>query len=276
MTTTTSKHGTLKFDSDNGVLFAMIDAPPLNQLGPELVSDLVELIQVLDSGAPHKVVVFRSANPNFFIAHVDMAKVKEYRQAAAALTGEASIALLFRRLSQTKAVTIAQIEGRVRGAGSEFVMACDMRFGAKETAIFNQNEGGMGALPGGGAVQYLTTLMGRGRALEVLLAAEDHDAGIAELYGWINRAIPQSEIADFVSRMAYRIAKFPTNGLRQIKARVNELTLHPTDNFREDSDAFSEGLKDPEAQVAIKRALAKGFGASEEAELQLGKILGEN
>ncbi|MFC6646531.1 enoyl-CoA hydratase/isomerase family protein [Granulicella cerasi] len=276
MNTTTSTHGTLTLSADDGVLFVKISAPPLNQLGPELVSDLVELIQTLDTGTPHKVVVFSSADPEFFISHVDLDKVTEYRQAAAALTGEASIALLFRRLSQTKAVTIAQIEGRVRGAGSEFVMSCDMRFAAKETAIFNQNEGGMGALPGGGAIQYLTSLMSRGRALEVLLAAEDHNADIAELYGWINRAIPQAEIADFVSKMAYRIARFPTHGLRQIKARVNHLTLRPTDNFREDSDAFSAGIKDPESQVVIKKAIAKGFGSSRAAELRLGEVLGED
>ncbi|SNS44325.1 Enoyl-CoA hydratase/carnithine racemase [Granulicella rosea] len=271
----TSTHGTLKLRPDGKVLFVEIDAPPLNMLGPELVGDLVELIQVLDQGAPYSVVVFSSANPNFFIAHVDTTKIKEYRAAAAALTGEPSIALLFRRLSKTKAVTIAQIEGRVRGAGSEFIMACDLRFGARETAIFNQNEGGMGVLPGGGATQYLSRLMGRGRALEVLLTADDYSADVAELYGWINRAIPQAGIADFISKLAHRIARFPARGLQEIKARMNELTLAPDDAFRHDSDAFLQGLQDPSAQAAVKHAVEKGFGTSEQAELTLGALLGE-
>ncbi|RXH57763.1 enoyl-CoA hydratase/isomerase family protein [Granulicella sibirica] len=270
-----STHGTLKFRSSDAVLFAAIDAPPLNMLGPELVSDLVELIQLLDKGEPYKVVVFSSANPNFFISHVDTTKIKEYRQAAAALTGEASIALLFRRLSRTKAVSIAQIEGRVRGAGSEFVMACDLRFGARETAILGQNEGGMGVLAGGGAAQYLSHLMGRGRALEIMLTADDYSADLAERYGWINRAVPQAEIDGFVSTMAHRIARFPARGLWEIKARMNDLTLNPEDNFRRDSDAFAQGLKDPEAQAVIQQAVEKGFGTSEEAELNLGRMLGE-
>lgn len=271
-----STHGTLHFRSSGAVLFAEIDAPPLNMIGPELVGDLVELIQLLDKGDPYKVVVFSSANPDFFISHVDTTKIKEYREAAAALTGEPSIALLFRRLSETKAVTIAQIEGRTRGAGSEFVMACDLRFGATETAIFNQNEGGMGVLPGGGGVQFLARLLGRGRALEVLLTADDYTADIAASYGWINRAIPQNQIADFVSKMAHRIASFPSQGILEIKARINDLTLAPIEAFRQDSDAFLHGLKNPEAHAAIERAVANGFGTSREAELTLGALLAKS
>ena len=111
---------TLRLEQTGTVLFATIDAPPMNMLGPELVRDLVSLIETLDKGEPYKVVVFKSADPDYFISHVDVTKIAAYREEAAKLTGEASIALLFRRLSETKAVTIAQIEGRVRGAGSEF------------------------------------------------------------------------------------------------------------------------------------------------------------
>jgi enoyl-CoA hydratase/carnithine racemase len=114
--------------------------------------------------------VFKSADPDYFISHVDVTRIKEYREEAAKLTGEASIALLFRHLSTSRLVTIAQIEGRVRAAGSEFALACDMRFAARESAIFSQFEPVFGVLPGGGAAQHLARLMGRARALEVMLS----------------------------------------------------------------------------------------------------------
>ena len=145
------------------------------------------------------MLVFASADPDYFISHVDLTRVAEYRAEAAKLTGEASIAALFRHLSASRLVTIAQIQGRVRGAGSEFVLACDMRFAARETAIFGQFEPAFGLVPGGGGVQYLVRLMGRARALEVLLSADDYDAELAERYGWINRALP----ADTLERVRH-------------------------------------------------------------------------
>ena len=195
---------------DGAVLFAEIAAPPMNLLGPELVRDLVSLIQRAEADESFKVLVFRSADPDYFISHVDLTQVAEYRAEAAKLTGEASIALLFRHLSASRLVTIAQIEGRVRSAGSEFVLACDMRFAARESAIFAQFESAFGQIPGGGATQYLTRIMGRARALEVLLSAEDYDAELAERYGWINRALPASTLGDFVRALAQRIASVPS------------------------------------------------------------------
>ena len=160
---------TLNIREEGPVLFAEISAPPMNLLGPELVRDLVSLIQRAEGDTAVRVLVFTSADPDYFISHVDLKRVAEYRQEAAKLTGEASIALLFHHLSASRLVTIAQIEGRVRAAGSEFVLACDMRFAARESAIFAQFEPAFGLLPGGGAAQHLTRLMGRGRALEVML-----------------------------------------------------------------------------------------------------------
>lgn len=164
---------TLKTRQEGAVLFAEIAAPPMNLLGPELVRDLVSVIQRAESDEGIKVLVFESADPEYFISHVDVTRIREYRAEAAKLTGEASIALMFRHLSASRLVTIAQVEGRVRGAGSEFVLACDLRFAARESAIFGQLELAFGAVPGGGAVQHLVRLMGRARALEVLLSAED-------------------------------------------------------------------------------------------------------
>src|SRR5215831_77016 len=120
--------------------------------------------------------------------------------------------MLFRHLSASRLVTIAQIGGRVRGAGSEFVLACDMRFAARESAIFSQPEQAFGLIPGAGGVQHLTRLMGRARALEVMLSADDYDAELAERYGWINRALPASTLGEFVRTLAHRIAGFPSAG----------------------------------------------------------------
>jgi len=152
---------TLTVHKEGGVLLAEIAAPPMNLLGSELVRDLVSLIQPAEADAAIQVLVFKSADPDYFISHVDVTRIAEYRAETAKLTGEASIALLFRHLSASRLVTIAQIEGRVRAAGSEFVLACDMRFAARESAIFAQVEPAFGLLPGGGAAQHLTRLMGR-------------------------------------------------------------------------------------------------------------------
>jgi enoyl-CoA hydratase/carnithine racemase len=255
------------------VLFAEISAPPMNLLGPELVRDLVSLIQRAEGDAAVQVLVFTSADPDYFISHVDLTRIAEYRKEAAKLTGEASIAVLFHHLSASRVVTIAQIEGRVRAAGSEFVLACDMRFAARESAILAQFEPAFGLLPGGGAAQHLTRLMGRGRALEVMLSADDYDAELAERYGWINRALPADELGEFVSALAHRIAGFPAAGQAVVKDRVNALALAPADDFRRDSDLFGQGVGEPEAQTRIRSAMQRGL-QTRDAELDLARVLG--
>src|SRR6185503_9862629 len=165
-----SRGGTVNFETlrvrqEGAVVFADIAAPPMNLLGTELVRDLVALIQRAEADEASHVLVFTSADPDYFISHVDLTKIQQYREEAAKLTGEASIGLLFRHLSASRLVTIAQIEGRVRAAGSEFVLACDMRFAARESAIFAQLEAAFGTIPGAGGVQHLARLMGRARAL---------------------------------------------------------------------------------------------------------------
>jgi enoyl-CoA hydratase/carnithine racemase len=265
---------TLKVSREGAVLFVEIAAPPMNLLGPELVRDLVSLIQRAEADEAAKVLVFKSADPEYFIPHVDVTKIKEYREEAAKLTGEASIALLFRHLSASRLVTIAQIEGRVRGAGSEFVLAMDMRFAARETAIFSQPEPAFGVIPGGGGVQHLVRLMGRARALEVMLSAQDYDAELAEGYGWINRALPANALGDFVRSLAHRIAKFPAAGQVVVKERVNAIALAPVEDFRRDSDLFGEGARTPEVQRQFQTALKRGF-QTRDAELHLGRLLGD-
>jgi enoyl-CoA hydratase/carnithine racemase len=265
---------TITVRKEGAVLFAKIAAPPMNLLGPELVRDLVSLIQQAEADEAIRVLVFKSADPDYFISHVDVTRIKEYREEAAKLTGEASIALLFRHLSASRLVTIAQIEGRVRAAGSEFVLACDMRFAARESAIFGQFEPAFGLLPGGGAAQHLARLLGRARALEVMLSAEDYDAELAERYGWINRALPADELGDFVKSLAHRIARFPAAGLVTVKDRVNAIALAPAEDFRRDSDLFGESVRTPEAQSRIQAAMKRGF-QTRDAEMALGRLLGD-
>jgi enoyl-CoA hydratase/carnithine racemase len=265
---------TLRVRSEGAVFIATIAAPPMNLLGPELVRDLVALIQRVEGDNAVRVLVFKSADPDYFISHVDVTRIKEYRAEAAKLTGEASIGLLFRHLSASRLITIAQIEGRVRGAGSEFALACDMRFAARESAIFGQPEPGLGTIPGAGAVQHLTRLMGRARALEVLLSADDYDAEIAERYGWINRALPASELGSFVRSLAHRIADFPASGQVVVKERVNAIALAPIEDFRRDSDLFGEGVRNPEAQKRMEAAVKRGF-QTRDAEMALGRLLGD-
>jgi enoyl-CoA hydratase/carnithine racemase len=272
--TTDRRFETLAIHREGGVLFAEIEAPPMNLLGPELVRDLVSLVQRAEADDAVRVLVFTSADPDYFISHVDLTRIAEYRAEAAKLTGEASIALLFRYLSTGRLVTIAQIEGRVRAAGNEFVLGCDMRFAARESAIFCQFEPAFGLLPGGGGAQHLTRLMGRGRALEVMLSAEDYDAELAERYGWINRALPADELGDFVGSLAQRIARFPAAGHAAVKDRVNAIALAPVEDFRRDSDHFGEGVRAPDAQKRIAAAMRHGL-QTRDAELALSAMLGE-
>ncbi len=265
---------TLRVRKEEGVVFAEIAAPPMNLLGPELVRDLVSLIQGAEADDGVQVLVFQSADPDYFISHVDVTRINDYRDAAATLTGEPSIGMLFRHLSASRLVTIAQIEGRVRGAGSELVLACDMRFAARESAIFGQPEEGFGLIPGAGGIQHLTRLMGRGRALEVLLSAEDYDAELAERYGWINRALPAGALGDFVRSLAHRIAGFPAAGRLALRDRVNAIALAPADDFRRDSDLFLECARSPGAQSRIQTAIKRGF-QTRDAEMDLARMVGE-
>jgi len=265
---------TLTVRREEAVLFASIAAPPMNLLGPDLVRDLVSLIQRAEADDAVRVLVFRSADPDYFISHVDVSRIQAYRAEAAKLTGEASIALLFRRLSTSRLVTIAQIEGRVRGAGSEFVLACDMRFAARESAIFGQPESGLGLVPGAGGMQHLARLMGRARALEVMLSAEDYDAERAERYGWINRALPAGSLSGFVRSLALRIASFPAAAQAIIKDRVNAIALAPVEDFRRDSDLFLEAGRNPETQQRNQAAMKRGL-QTRDAEMDFARLVGE-
>jgi len=265
---------TLKVHQEKAILFVAISAPPMNLEGPELIRDLVSLIQQAEADETVQVLVFKSADPDYFIAHVDVTRIKENREAAAKLTGDPSIGQVLRHLSASRLISIAQIEGRVRGVGSEFILACDMRFAARESAIFGQFEPAFGVIPGAGGAQHLTRLMGRGRALEVMLSAQDYDADMAERYGWINRALPADEIDKFVRSLALRIAGFPAAGHVVVKERVNAIALPTVEEIRRDSDLFLEGTRTNEFQELTKAAMKRGF-QTRDAEMDLAQLVGE-
>jgi enoyl-CoA hydratase/carnithine racemase len=269
---------TITTRADGGVLHATFDAPPMNLIGPEVVRDLVTLLDELSrrpSGI--RVVIFDSADRDFFFPHVDVTKVAEYTAEAAKAggPGDESLGMLFRKLSQTAVITIAKLRGRIRAAGSEFALACDMRFASQERAILGQPEAGLGAAPGAGGIQHLARLLGRGRALEVILSSEDVDANLAERYGWINRALPDTELDGFVDHLAQRIASFPAGALTAAKAAVNEITLADPDQVRSDARLFQRLVRTDESRKRTAQLFERGFQTRSDVELELGTALAE-
>jgi enoyl-CoA hydratase/carnithine racemase len=259
-----------------GVLDVVIDAPPMNLVGPELVHDLVTLLGALDSDPTTRVVVLASADPDYFIPHVDLTKVAEYTAEAAKAGGpdDASLGMLWHKLSELPVVTIAKIRGRARGAGSELALACDMRFAARENAILGQLEVGAGTNPGAGGVQHLTRLLGRGRAMEAILGSDDFSADQAERYGWINRALPDAELDAFVARLARRIASFPAEAVQSAKRAINELTLPSADAVRADARRFRRLVGTEAATERTAALFAQGLQTRGPLELDLGDRLG--
>jgi enoyl-CoA hydratase/carnithine racemase len=260
--------------SDQGVLSVVIDAPPMNLVGPELVRDLVGLVRELESDEDvTRVMVLESADPEYFVPHVDLTKVAEYTAEAAKAGGpeDASLGMLWYRLSELPVVTIAKLRGRARGAGSELALACDMRFAARENAILGQPEIGFGVPPGAGGVQHLGRLLGRGRAIEVILGAGDFDADEAERYGWINRALPDAELDEFVARLARRIASFPADAVRSTKRLLGELTLPAADAIRADARRFQQLVRSDTVKARTATLFAQGLQTRGPLELDLGR-----
>ncbi|MEV6605552.1 enoyl-CoA hydratase/isomerase family protein [Kutzneria sp. NPDC051319] len=262
--------------TDPGVLTVAIDAPPMNLIGPELVRDLVTLLGELESGDDVRVVVLETADRDFFVPHVDLTKIAEYTAEAAKAGGsdDASLGMLLHRFSTLPVVLIGKLRGRARGAGSELLLASDMRFAAQENAIIGQPEIGFGALPGAGGMQHLARLLGRGRAMEAILGGDDFTAEEAERYGWVNRALPDAELDEFVARLARRIASFPPEAVRVVKETLNDLTLPPAESIRADARTFrrlaaTESLKDRSAVL-----FADGLQTRGVLELELGDRIG--
>lgn len=225
---------------------ATFNNPPINLIDPDTIGELQELVATLENDAEAKVVVFRSADPDFFLAHWDvLADKAKVATMPPGPTGMHPWGDVLVRLSRAPVASIAEIRGRARGAGSEFVLACDMRFASRERGILGQFEVGMGAIPGGNPMARLVGLMGRGRGLEVILGADDFPAELAERYGYINRAMPDAEIEAFVDSLALRLASFEKHALVGAKALMNEVTLPPDTIFQHALTAFFASTAHP-------------------------------
>jgi enoyl-CoA hydratase/carnithine racemase len=259
----------------DGLLVARFSNPPINLIDMDTINELHDLVTVLESSNEIRAVVFRSEDPDFFMAHWDVLADK---QKVAAMspgpTGMHPWIDVLARLSRAPVASIAEIRGRARGAGSEFVLACDMRFASIERGILGQFEVGLGAVPGGNPMARLAGLMGRGRALEVILGADDFDAAQAERYGYINRAVPDNEIEGFVDALALRIASFEKHAIAGAKALMDEVSL-PTDAvFPPALSAFFESVAQPGTRARAVSLLEQGLQRRSATEMELGRAVG--
>jgi enoyl-CoA hydratase/carnithine racemase len=248
--------------------------PPINVLDGVTIPEIQHLLDLMEADTELRVVVFDSANPEYFIAHFS---------AAAGLdtlvkplpNGLFPWVDIVDRLAKLPVVTIAAIRGRARGVGSEFALACDMRFASAEKAILAQIEVGAGLFPGGGAIERLPRLTGRGRALEIILGSEDFDAATAERYGWINRAIPDTEFEAFVSRFASRIASFDKQPLAEAKRLLNAHSDEPLPaSINESHKAFFGAQAWPSTVARAQKLKALGSGTDGDLERHYGSRLG--
>jgi enoyl-CoA hydratase/carnithine racemase len=210
-----------QFRFDSGVAFASIDHPPINLLDDALSAEFDRLGRELEADDRIRVVVLQSALPDFFIAHSGLGRVGAAPKQTSHTRSFRLTQMIGERFRNMPKVIIAKVEGRARGGGNEIALAADMCFAAIGTAIFGQPEVAVGLVPGGGSTQRLPRLVGRGRALEVLVGCDDFPAELAERYGYINRALPADELTPFVERLAHRIASFPAHTVAHLKAAVD-------------------------------------------------------
>ncbi|RJP71093.1 MAG: enoyl-CoA hydratase/isomerase family protein [Candidatus Abyssobacteria bacterium SURF_17] len=263
----------LRIRRERGVAFVTIDHPPINLFDLTLMHEMNRVGIELEADESIRVVVFDSANPDYFIAHADVTLIQslptDVPPKATLLSPFHAMVDRFRTMPKA---TIAQIEGRVRGGGSEFVLSLDMRFGALGRAILSQPEVALGIIPGGSGTQRLPRLMGRGRALEVILGCEDIPADLAERYGYINRALPPEKLAPFVERLAYRIASFPAEAIALAKASVNASELPTIEGLLEEAHYFNQSLATQPAQKRMARFMEIG-GQTPQAELDLEPLV---
>jgi enoyl-CoA hydratase/carnithine racemase len=252
------------------------DMPPVNIFGPKHLPQLDDIVTAIETDPDVKVVVFDSAVEGFFITHYDfLAPLEESLSIPPGPTGLQALPDILVRLSRAPVVSIASIRGRATGVGSELALASDMRFASREKAILSQWEVGAGLVPGGGPMARLPRLMGRGRALEVLLGADDIHGDLAERYGYVNRSLPDAELDGFVEALAMRIASFDKEAIAETKRLVDVASLPPDDEIKPEWDAFLAALGRPAAQTRIKALMARGFHRAGDVENRLGFHVGQ-
>jgi enoyl-CoA hydratase/carnithine racemase len=264
---------TLRVAVADGVARVTIDHPPINLFDLALMLDLLRFGEEVAADDAVRVVVADSANADFFIAHADVSLIlglpRESREGANTELGFFH-AMVDRFRTMPKA-TIAIIEGRVRGGGSEFVSSFDMRFASRSRAVFGQPEVPLGIIPGGSGTQRLPWLVGRARALEIILGGSDVDGPLAEQWGWVNRALPDGELRPFVDALAARIASFPSGAIAAAKASVSNALPDPLRGLCEEERMFSQTLLDPEAIRRMEQFMSVG-GQTRDVEFDLASV----
>jgi enoyl-CoA hydratase/carnithine racemase len=252
------------------------DHPPLNIFGPESIPQLNEIVTALETDDRVRVVVFDSAVEGFFITHYDfLAKLENSTSLPPGRTGLQALPDMLARISRAPVASIASIRGRATGVGSELALACDMRFASREKAILSQWEVGAGLVPGGGPMARLPRLIGRGRALEVLIGVDDICGDVAELYGYVNRALPDAELDSFVDALATRIASFDKAAIADTKRLVNIASLPSDAEIAPEWQAFLGALERPAARNRIKMLMERGFHKPGDVENRLGYHVGQ-
>lgn len=247
------------------------DNPPFNIFGPETIPALNKVVAEIENDPELKVVVFDSAVPGFFLTHYNFAPpLSDSTSLPSGPTGLHPLPDMLIRLSKAPVVSIAMIRGRATGVGSELALASDMRFASREKAILSQWEVGAALVPGGGPMARLPRMMGRGRALEVLLGADDIGGELAEKYGYVNRALPEDELDAFVDALAMRIATFDRKAIAETKRLVDFASLPSESEIAIGWDAFITSVQRPEAQFRIKQLMELGLQTSGEIEGRLG------
>ena len=253
----------------------VFDNPPLNIMDADMFENLQAVLARMDASPSLRVVVFESANPDFYLAHFDLADVSG-SLGLIKTAGPSGLPILmdtFVRLTKSPIVSIAKIRGRVRGVGSEFVLACDMRFASRENTVLAQVEVGAGVHPGGGGTERLPLLVGRGRALEIVLGGNDFDGETAERYGYVNRALPDGELDGFVDVFARRIASFDRRPIAAAKDLINQVSLPPADRLLDALNSFTTALTWPETQQRFQTLFKRGLNRPGDMENRFGELL---
>ncbi|MDQ1458748.1 MAG: hypothetical protein QOI08_232 [Actinomycetota bacterium] len=247
--------------------------PPINLINPETILEFQDLVGLIESDDQLRVVVFDSADPDFFFGRHDLARAAE-TPAQPGPTGLPTWIDMTTRLTQAQAVSIASIRGRTRGAGSELALACDMRFASIEKAVFGQPEVPVGLFPGGGAIERLPALTGRARAIEIIVGGDDFDAPTAERYGWVNRALPDGDLDAFVDGLARRIASFDGRAISEAKRLVNRRSLPEADDLLESLSLFLQATQWPSTGERGAKIRQRAVEIGADFEMRMGYHLG--
>ena len=253
---------------------AIFDYPPFNVVDADVFQAIQDLLVRMETTEDLRVIVFESALPDFYLSHFDLTGRLGNVMSAIGPTGLPILMDTFVRLTQAPVVSLARIRGCVRGVSSEFVLACDMRFASRENTKLGHPELGVGLHPGGGGTERLPHLVGRGRALEIVLSANDFDGDTAERYGYVNRSLPDAELDGFVDALARRISSFDRRALVAAKHLVNEVSLPRFDRLLDAFTWFGKALGWPEAQNRIRTVLERGLQRDASFEKNWPEILG--